>query len=187
MIRNFPELLEMREKNFPVLFGTACWGKISCTVHDCWGKISCTVQDCWGKISCTVLDCWGKNFLHCPWQLGEDYLCCPIPMIVGKNFPVHDSWEKFPYDLLGISFLNWKKIHLDRHGPFSRLIRSTVSFAKVALLSWMVLQKLLCFLGRCCKSCFAGLCWKSCPKQEQKNVHYICVAMTHFSLMISGG
>ena len=58
----------MREKNFPVLFGTACWGKISCTVHDCWGKISCTVQDCWGKISCTVLDCWGKNFLHCPWQ-----------------------------------------------------------------------------------------------------------------------
>ena len=85
MIRNFPELLEMREKNFPVLFGTACWGKISCTVHDCLGK----------------------DFLYCPVSMTAGERFPVLSMTAGERFPVlsltaeekisctvHDSWGK---------------------------------------------------------------------------------------------
>ena len=107
MIRNFPELLEMREKNFPVLFGTACWGKISCTVHDCLGK---------DFLYCPWL--LGKDFLYCPRLLGKDFLYCPwllrkkfpaLSMTAGGILPVlsntNDCWEKFscPWQLGKIS------------------------------------------------------------------------------------
>ena len=76
MIRNFPELLEMREKNFPVLFGTACWGKISCTVHDCLGK----------------------DFLYCPVSMTAGERFPVLSMTAGERFPVlsKTAGERFP-------------------------------------------------------------------------------------------